>query len=262
MTAPSPTVAEKKSFKDWQYDFTAHIRDPENVPTPAGMEERRIRIYNELFYNNIEGFIANGFPVLRSLYSDADWHAMVRDFFKRHRNQTPYFLEVSQEFLAYLENEHEPQECDYPFMLELAHYEWVELALSIDETEIDMTAIDAEGDLLTGHPVISPLAWPLSYSYPVHQISPDFTPEQPGEQPTHIVVYRDKSDEVHFMEMNPVTARLLYLLQEDQQLSGRAALEQIARELQHPNPNIVIEGGLQTLKELQLRDIVLGTSTR
>jgi hypothetical protein len=262
MSPPLPTVAEKKSFKDWQYDFTAHIRDPENVPVPVGMEARRIKIYSELFYNNVEGFISSGFPVLRTLYSDDDWHAMIRDFFKRHRNQTPYFLEVAQEFLDYLENEHEPQACDYPFMLELAHYEWVELALSIDETEIDYQAIDKDGDLLDGHPVISPLAWPLSYSYPVHKISEDFTPEQPGEQPTHIMVYRDQSDKVHFMEMNPVTARLVYLLQENEQMTGREALQQIAGELQHPHPDVVVQGGLSTLKELLARDIVLGTRIR
>lgn len=262
MTLPSPDVAEKKSFQDWQYAFTAHIRDPENVPAPEGIEDRRIGIYRELFYNNIEGFVSSGFPVLRSLYSDEHWHALVRDFFIRHRNHTPYFLELSQEFIEYLENERELQDTDYPFMLELAHYEWVELALSIDETEIDELTTDTEGDLLAGHPVISPLAWPLSYSYPVHRIGSDFVPEQPGEQPTHIMVYRNRADEVNFMEMNPVTARLVHLLQDDENMTGQAALEQIAAELAHPDPAIVIDSGLATLEELRKRDIVLGTATR
>ncbi len=262
MNAPSPKVSEKKSFKDWQYAFTSHIRDPDMVPPPEGIEPRRIRIYSELFYNNVEGFISSGFPVLRSLYNDEDWHKLVKHFFKHHRNQTPYFLEVSQEFLDYLQNERGEREEDYPFMLELAHYEWVELALSVDETEIDMTAIDVDGDLLEGHPLISPLAWPLSYQYPVHKISEDFIPDAPGEQPTHLVIYRDRDDEVRFMELNPVTARLLYLLDEDDKLTGRAALQQIASELSHPNPDVVIDGGLATLRELLDRDIVLGTSSK
>ena len=253
-------MGEKKSFKDWQYSFTSHIRDPENVPAPEGIEARRIKIYSELFYNNVEGFISGGFPVLRSLYNEDDWHKLVRHFFKHHKNKTPYFLELTQEFLDYLQNERGEREEDFPFMLELAHYEWVELALSIDETEIDMSGIDANGDLLDGHPVISPLAWPLSYQYPVQSISEDFIPDAPGEQPTHIVVYRDKQDEMHFMELNPVTARLIYLLNEDDSVTGRAALEQIAQELNHPNPDVVINGGLDTLRELLDRDIVLGSS--
>jgi len=262
MTAPSPTVAEKKSFKDWQYAFTSHIRDPDNVPVPEGLEARRIKIYSELFYNNVEGFISSGFPVLRSLYDDESWHALVRDYFKNHQNKTPFFLELSQEFLEYLQNEREGHDEDFPFMLELAHYEWVELALSIDETDVDMSVIDKNGDLLEGHPVISPLAWPLAYNFEVHKISEDYIPDQPAEQPTHIVVYRNHDDDVQFMELNPVTARLVYLLNEDENLTGRAALEQIAGELNHPDPDVVVNGGLSTLRELLERDIVLGTSTK
>ena len=52
---------------------------------------------------------------------------MVRDFMRRHRSTTPLFTEVGQEFLAYLQDERGPQAGDWPFMLELAHYEYVEL---------------------------------------------------------------------------------------------------------------------------------------
>ena len=260
MTAPSPTSDKKKSFKDWQYAFTSHIRDPENVPVPEGLEARRIKIYSDLFYNNVEGFISSSFPVLRTLYSDDGWHAMIRDYFKRHENHTPYFLELSQEFLDYLQNEREPQDDDFPFLLELAHYEWVELALSIDETEISFSTIDNDGDLLDGQPVISPLAWPLSYNYAVHKICDEYIPTHEDTVATHLIVYRDHEDEVRFMEINPVTARLLSLLNGNPTLTGRTALEQIAAELQHPDTNTVIDGGLQTLRELKDRNIILGVS--
>jgi len=260
MNPPSQTLANKKTFKDWQYSFTSHIRDPENVAVPEGIEARRIKIYSDLFYNNVEGFISSGFPVLRSLYSNTDWHLMIRDFFKNHQNHTPYFLELSQEFIDYLQNERQATESDFPFMLELAHYEWVELALSIDETEIDTSNIDIEGDLLSGHPVISPLAWPLSYNFEVHKISPEYIPTEASNQATHLIVYRDKEDEVGFMEINAVTARLLYLLNENEDLSGHSAFEKIAIELQHPDTNAVISGGLETLNELKQRNIILGVS--
>ena len=42
-----------KSFQDKQYEFAAHLRDPENVPAPDGIEDRRMGIYRELFYNNL-----------------------------------------------------------------------------------------------------------------------------------------------------------------------------------------------------------------
>ena len=260
MNAPSPTLANKKSFKDWQYAFTSHIRDPENVAIPDGLEARRIKIYSDLFYNNVEGFISGGFPVLRSLYSEDAWHVLIRDYFKNHKNHTPYFLELTQEFLTYLKNEREAHDDDFPFMLELAHYEWVELALEIDETEIELSKINVDGNLLDGHPVISPLAWPLSYNFEVHKISEDYIPTETSAQATHLVVYRDNQDAVRFMEINAVTARLLFLLADDDALTGRAALQSIAKELQHPDTNAVIDGGLSTLSELHERGIILGTA--
>lgn len=260
MSSQLPATPEQDDFKSVQYAFTAHIRDPENCPAPEGIEGRRINIYRSLFYNNIEGFVSSSFPVLRSLYTDNDWHAMVRSFFIKHECHTPYFLEIAQEFINYLQNEHEMRDCDFPFMLELAHYEWVELAIEINETESDLTSIEIDGDLLTGHPQISALAWPLSYQFEVHKIAPDYIPDAPVAQGCHLVVYRDLDDEVRFMEINAVTARLLFLLNDSTGITGHDALAQIARELQHPSPQAVIDGGMQTLKELKDRNIILGTS--
>ncbi len=246
-------------FQRVQYAFSAHVRDPQVHARPADVEDRRMAIYRNLFYNNIQNFLAGGFPVLRKLYSDADWHRMARDFFAHHKSHTPYFLEISQEFLKYLQEERVHQPEDPPFLTELAHYEWVELALSVSDEEPDWETIDPDGDLLEGRPALSPLAWLLSYQYPVHKIGPNFRPETPGEQPTYLLVYRDRQDKLGFMEVNPVTARLLALLDESAQRTGRELLNQIADELKHPQPEQVIQGGAQTLKQLHQIGVVLGT---
>jgi hypothetical protein len=254
--------AAKPDFIRRQYEFAAHIRNPQQNTAPADIEDRRMGIYRDLFYNNVEGFLSNSFPVLRTLMDDESWHAMARDFFARHQCHSPLFLEIPREFLVYLEQERDGSD-DLPFLSELAHYEWVELALSVteaDETEQqrrEAAARAAATDLLDGVPVVSTLAWPLTYRYPVHRISPEFIPSEPGEQATYLLVYRDLDDEVGFIELNPVSARLLALLQGDGDLSGRQALEQIAAELQHPNPEVVIDGGRQILEEWRRHGIVL-----
>lgn len=249
----------KASLKELQFAFTAHLRDPENKPAPEGIEDRRMGIYRDLLYNNIEGFLSTGFPVIRRIYSDKNWHRMVRDFFSQHKSQSPYFSEISQEFLTYLQNERETQPEDPAGLLELAHYEWVELALNVSEESISLEGIDANGDLLAGHPVFSPLAWSLSYQFPVHKMAADYSPEKVPEQASYLVVYRNRNDEVKFMEINPVTARLLYLLGEHENMTGQQALEQIAHEMDHPTPEVVINGGLSTLHELQSNGVILGS---
>jgi hypothetical protein len=245
-----------------QYEFAAHIRDPDHQPAPGDVEDRRMAIYRELFYNNVEGFLSNTFPVLRELHEDDRWHAMAREFFAHHHSQTPLFLEIPREFLNWLENEYSAQPDDLPFIQELAHYEWVELALSISEENITATDADPEGDLLTGIPVLSPLAWHLAYQYPVHRIGPDYRPDQPGDDMTCLVVYRNREDEVGFMEINPVTKRLLELIDADNEENGKLLLNRIATEMSHPQPEVVINSGLEILKGLAEKDIILGVKSQ
>lgn len=252
-------MAEQPQFQKAQLEFTAHIRNPIENPKPAGIEDRRMGIYRDLLFNNVNSFLENGFPVLRSLYDDEQWTRIARLFFAEHQSETPYFARISQEFLNFLENEYTPSPIDPPYMLELAHYEWAELALSIDTATIDMEGIDHHGDLLKESPVVSPLIWNLSYQWPVHTISTDQRPEGQPEQPTHLMVYRDAEDTVGFIEANPVTARLMQLLQEMPGYSGEQYLSHIAEEMNHPEPETVIQGGLQILLKWRSSDIVLGT---
>ncbi len=246
-------------FMQRQYEFALRIRDPQNAPAPDDVAPKRMAAYEELFYNNINESLSNAFPVLRKLHDDERWHGLLRDYFTTHRARTPLFHEMPREFLLYLEQEREEHENDYPFMQELAHYEWIELELLTSEEILPKTLSD--GDLLIGRPVLSPLTRLLSYHYAVHQIGPDNIPQQPGETPTHLLVYRDSQDKVGFIELNPVTARLLQLLTERADKSGEQLLLQIAAELQHPNPQTVVDGGSEILRDLKQRDIILGTKT-
>ncbi len=263
---PKPTrwqnVADKQrrpAFQEAQYALTAHIRDPDNVPPPDGIEERRLAIYRELFYNNTESLLAGTFPVLRRVMDDTAWHALIRDYFAHHQSHTPLFLEVPREFLRYLQDERGVRDGDAPYLLELAHYEWAELAVQILEDQPRFADDSATFDFLEGIPLVSPCAWYLCYSFPVHRIKPDFKPESAPPEATFLVVYRDRHDKVGFLQINAVTARLLEMLDNDPALTGRAALTAIAAEIQHPKPQTVIDGGQQILNNLYQHDIVIGT---
>lgn len=247
------------AFQQLQYDFTRHIRDPQNHTKPEGIEERRMAVYRDLLFNNIQGFINSAFPVLRSLYKEEAWLAIIRQFFANYRCQTPYFVEISQEFLVFLQNDYQAIESDPAFLCELAHYEWVELDLMLSKQSLSVDNINPHGDLLAECPIISPLCTPLAYQWDVQHISPQYQPSQIPEQATYLIVYRDSDDEVKFIEANPVTARLIDLLQSEQDLSGEAVLRQIATEMQHPDPEVIIQGGHQILLKLLKAGVLLGT---
>ena len=247
-----------EDFRRQQYEFAAHLRNPDVNPAPEGIEERRLKVYRELFFNNVKNLLASTFPVLSGILDDERWSRLAREFFQHHVSHTPIFMEIPQEFLHWMREEMRDPERWPAFMAELAHYEWVELALMTDTSDINAVDVDPDGNLLEGVPVVSPLAWPLAYGFPVHRISRDFQPEEPGEQPTFIVVYRKRNDEVGFTEINAVTARLLELMQENESKSTRELLEQVAGEMGHENPEAVIRGGMDIIAGLQQQDIVLG----
>ena len=249
---------EHKSFTETQFEFTAHIRDPAHNPLPDGVEESRMAIYRNLIFKNVEDFMASSFPVLRKILDESRWTELIRSYIADHRAETPLFSEMPAEFLKYLEKVRQPQARDLPFMLELAHYEWMELVAARSNAPIDWTHIDKHGDLLSGHPVVSPLAWILSYEYPVHRISPEFQPKKPGEQRTNIIVYRDFKDEVGFIEINMVTTQLLNSLKLNEELTSEEALQGLATTMRHPDSVTVVKGGLDILNDLKAHDIILG----
>ncbi|EEF81204.1 hypothetical protein MDMS009_196 [Methylophaga thiooxydans DMS010] len=243
-----------ESYKQTQYQFAAHIRDPEHQKAPDNIESRRMAIYRDLFFNNINGTLKNAFPVIRTLFPEEKWLAMVRDFMIKHQCKTPLFVEIAREFIAYLETERVAED-DPVFLAELAHYEWVELALSIAEADFTITPLTDDDDRLSVSLKLSPLAWLLVYHYPVHQIAPDNQPEQPSETPVCLLVQRNADDEVKFIALNSVSARLLALLDEGK--SGHAAAAEIAKEMQHPNPDVVMQGATQMIEDWVSRGILL-----
>ena len=249
------------SLEALQREFTAHIRDPDRQPAPAGVEDRRMKIYRDLFFNNIESLLAANFPVLHAVYSEPAWLDLVRDFYARHRCHTPLFPEVAREFLRYLQDERESTGGDPRFLLELAHYEWVELALDLDTRSVHDLPADPGGNLLDGVPVLSPLVHVLSYRFPVHRIGPDFRPEEAPAEATHLLVYRNRGDEVKFMSLNAVSRLLIAFLQEDTGLSGRDLLVKVADHIGHPDTEKVVAGGTKLLQDFRARDILLGTRT-
>jgi len=253
-------MSEKKVlegiFKQ-QHIFTQYVRDPENSPIPEDIEPRRMSIYADLVFRNIKSFIANSFPVLRQVIHDDEWHIILRGFVKKHISKTPYFPKLPLEFLNYLEQEQ--AEIKLPeFCIELAHYEWIEISLLFDPREISFENVDRNGDLLKGIPALSPLVQPLIYQWPVHKISSDFIPKEKPKQPIYLLVYRDQHYEIGFVELNQIAAKLIEELQRKSNKTGEQILQQIAGQLKHLDPNIVMKGGSEVMQNLKNRDIILG----
>jgi hypothetical protein len=253
-------MVDDRNFQDKQYAFAAHIRDPDNTVAPAGIEDRRMAIYRELFFNNLYNLLGTFFPVLRKICSDAQWRGAIREFMKVHRAKTPYFLQLPEEFLAFLQNEYRVLDDDLPFITELAHYEYAELALRVSPDENDLNGIDPDGDMLVDIPVKSALAWAFAYHYPVHRISSDYQPDSPAEQPIYLSIHRRSNDKVHFLELNAVSAALLDAVENNTANSnGETLLRELAEKIHYADVDALIRHGVDALEEMRQLEILIGT---
>lgn len=242
-------LAQLPVFQQLQYQLSAHIRDPKNQPyakasvvqkdsklpglVKMAVEPRRLKIYENLFFNNLFDFFSNLFPVLKSILGEARWVEITREYLQKHEAKTPLFHELGQEFIAFLQTEYQPLESDPPFMLELAHYEWVELAVKIEPQESTLNPEDLGLDWQSIYQ-LSPVAWPLVYEWPVHRLEANDLPSQKPEWVTTLLVYRDDEDAVQFMELSPVLYELLLAFMDNESQTVLQILTAMAEQMQQP----------------------------
>lgn len=246
-------------FQQYQLQFSAHIRNPDAVARPQRVSAERMRVYRDLVFDNLDATLGACFPVCKQVLGKRRWRQLVRSFLVHHRAASPLFRQIPEEFLGFLQTLPEIAGSPElpPFFNSLAHYEWVELAVSAAEAPNVTADVDTAGDLLQGYPVLAGALMLLRYAYPVQRISPRFQPQAPLQTPVDLLVFRDAADQVRFVELNAVTARLVALLQ-TQKLTGLQALEHIAGELAHPQPQIMIDFGSRVLADLRAQGAIIG----
>ncbi|WP_020167736.1 MULTISPECIES: HvfC family RiPP maturation protein [Methylotenera] len=232
-------------FQRYQLAFTAHIRNPKLHAKPANVVEKRMSVYRESVFNNIFESVSVCFPVCQNVLGKRKWRHLIRNFVANYSAISPFFREIPQQFLAFLENI-----TDLPSYLKpLAHYEWIELAISSQQTrplstqQTLNTQLNCMDDVIT----LAPASALLAYDYPVHKISKRFKPA--AIEKTYLLVFRNTSFEVKFIVLNPVTFNLLSLTQ-SQPLTGRLALTTLANELQHPDLDLFMRFGAEILHDL------------
>lgn len=240
-----------------QQALTRYLRDPEHEAPPVDMNAARVNVYRDLVFNNVSQLLGSTFPVLIRIIGQERWRILIRGFLRDYRAQTPKFGEIAEEFVGYLASEPAVlSQGDWPaFLVELAHYEWVEMVLQQSDAE-PLPASDP-AQLLERPLQVSALAWPLAYTWPVQILSPDHQPSTPPAQPTLLLVRRAVDFSVKFSELSPLAWRLLQRIEEFPLLSGREQLQGLALEAGLPETVSFMDSGLALLQQLY-EDGVIG----
>ncbi len=257
---------EALHFSEYQAAFAARIRDPRGAPRPPGAPARRMKVYEELLFNNLEGFLLACYPVTRRILGARAWKRSLRRFFQEHRCHSALFRDIPKDFLDWVVEAGKGEFPTRPYLAEFMHYEWLELAVSIAPDAPDPAGIDPNGDLLAGRPVLNPSARLACYRYPVHRIGPRFRPAAANAEAYCYLLFRDAEeesrDDVRFILLNPLSARLLAMIR-DHQPGGREALAHLfTQSATQTDPDqserfVQLGGGL--LRGLREQGALLGT---
>lgn len=258
------------SLKEIQTSFTRYLRDPFAATKPSGIPAERMEVYEDLVFRNVQSLFASNFPVLESITADDDWECLIRGFIRDHRATTPHFPRLPTEFLQYLndladlsnradasparQNSQLSVLARYPFVAELAHYEWVELDVQISPTpefSTELAPINA-ADLLE----LNPTSHVLAYQWPVHQISPDYLPNEAPQTPTFLVVFLNRNVEVEFMSLTPLAALLLENI-EQQSTTLTVHIDILTQQYASLVPDGLVDSAESIIAEMQQRGLVI-----
>jgi hypothetical protein len=241
-------------FQQQQRQFLHYLRQPETTQIPAGFAPERLAVYADLLYNKFDESLTACFPVIHRILSPADWRALLLDFIAEHRCLTPYYRQIPDEFVQYLQQKHNRAH-DWPFLAELAHFEWIGLQLSIAESESIASKPLTSEQLLSGVPMFTPVMQLLHYLWPVQNIDPHALPTEPPATATHILGFRDSNDQVRFIALSPATAGLIELLNNG--LTGRQALQAMRGELTNAQFTELTGFGLSILTDLHRQGAII-----
>lgn len=252
-------------FQRYQIAFTAHIRNPSANKKPARVADKRMAVYREIVFNNLFGAVSACFPVCQACLGKRAWRKLVREFFASHQAQSPIFREIPAQFLQFLNNQSDLVENGLPiFLKQLAHYEWVELAVAAQVTNVQVTNVQVTNamatskltDLLNEAPMLAPAHMLLNYDYAVHKISAKFKPKT--TEATQLLVFRNEKFQVKFIVLNPTTFKLLQLIH-TQKLTGKQALTRLAAEIEYPDVAGMIAFGTEILNDLLAQQAIIGS---
>lgn len=194
----------------YQSKLAAFCRTGELDSIP-GIRQENISHYRRLVYNVVDDMLQSAYPLTNELLTDEEWDNMVTSFFRDHPCQSPQVWNMPKELIVYLDNGLHPLTVKYPFLLELLHFEWIEVDLFMmaDKT---VPAKD-NGNILIDKLVINPEHCLLTLTFPVHQKrAADINNSDTGHY--FVAAHRNKEGEVLFTSLSPALSRLLEYLED------------------------------------------------
>jgi len=245
----------------------------------AALPPKRLLLYRSLIRRGQTGAIRAGIPRTAARHG-ARFEADVARFIEAEPPRSRYLRDVAFEFVGFAA----PRWAGDPevpaYLADLARHELAAFAAACAEQDEEAGAPgapEALGDEAPGNPGDDAPGRPreelsldrgarfqraaalVRYEHAVHRLQGDESARDvPAREPTRLLVYRDASHDVRFLELTPLAAEILGRL-----LAGAALGEAVVAgcaALGHPVDGPVLESTAALLSDLAERGALLGPS--
>lgn len=204
--------------------FDSSWRRKEQVKTKLKLSKKtidRIKIYKELVKNSLQGVISNIYPNTKKILK-TEWSKLLSNYLEVYPPISPILNRVAANFPNHLSRQKSIVK-KFPFISELALYEWLELETYEKENQ------QSNGKARKGLS-LNPIHVVCEFHYPVPLIINQIKVSRISkffEKKTNVLIYRDpKNLKVRFFELSDGTFTCLKLLKRG--LKGSILIKHLA----------------------------------
>ncbi|MCU0683142.1 MAG: putative DNA-binding domain-containing protein [Polyangiaceae bacterium] len=188
-----------------------------------GGEPERWLVYRRMVRARLREAVGHGFERLEARVGGEIFGAWFGDFLERSPPRSAYLRETAGEFAAFLEGYERPGDRHPGLTLDLARFEWAELACAYEAAPAPATEPLSMGL----RPALSPAHRLVRLEHAVHRLERDEPLAEVAPGPAWVCLYRDpQSFDVRVLELTEVTGRLLVAMAE-----GNRPLVELVRQV-------------------------------
>lgn len=195
------------------------------------------------------------------------WHGTVCDYLEHYPPNHYSLNKLGKDFITYLESYSGELGKRYPFIVELADYEWLEMELIEQDAEVPFTTnlpMLTADDFEQFAPIVNPVMALRSYKFPIPGVVDYLTnqsdwPERTDPKPTFVVVCRHpQTRELKFLEISKSVYHLL-LVASNTPHSYKELLTLLIKDCPSPEPVKLVSEFIELVERLHSLSVFIGS---
>lgn len=260
--------------REWLADGADSNNKPAIVQTLNGevlesADKDGVGLYGRLIAYGHHDVMDSIFPFCSSLLGD-EWHEVVEDYLLKYPPDHFNLNRICRHFSEYLCKFGQRYLRRFPFMHELADYEWMELEKIEDSSTIvfgDPSPIESPEQIVTMRPVVNPTLIVRHYHYPIPEIAARVQNDlkvrrKTPPKSTHLAIYRDpENHKARFLELGAAASTVVETAKSEQCNYQRLLQLAVSLTPELPPDRAVVDF-LQLIEDLQKSYLFTGSERK